>query len=106
MSMMRIVVGTFAGVILAVVVLYAGFSYLQWRSSRAYFAPPPVPSPAASFQDKMLRQGYLRDHLTHRWYSIWVVTSTNGCAAYGPPLNTTFKCNTPLNPSSGIPDEK
>ena len=43
MSMIRIVVGTFIGVILAVIVLYAGFSYWQWRAIAQRFAPPPRP---------------------------------------------------------------
>jgi hypothetical protein len=102
MSMVRIVVGTFAGVILAVVVLYAGFTYLQWRSSRAYFAPPP--SDAANFQDKMLQQGYWREHSTQRWYPLWQIVGNRCQLISGSTADATLQCIKPL--TGGIPDEK
>jgi hypothetical protein len=54
MSMLRIVIATCLGVLLAVVVLYGSCAYLETREMRrALFAPP-----SASFQERMLQQGY------------------------------------------------
>jgi hypothetical protein len=101
-SMLRIAIATSLGVILAVVVLYGSCAYLETREMRrALFVPP-----SASFQERMLQQGYRRAHLTHRWFSVWVVTVTHGCAVVGPPLDTTFKCSKPLNQAEGFPDQK
>jgi hypothetical protein len=103
MSMIRIILGTFIGMLLAVIVLYAGFSYWQWRATRAYFAPPTVPSPPVSFQDKMLRRNMWRDHATQRWYPYWQLIG-NRCLVSGAPADATFQCARPL--TGGVPDEK
>lgn len=101
MNMLRIVVGTFVGVILAVIVLYVGISYWQWRANRQAFAPPPVAP--VSFQTKMLRQSMWREHTTHRWYPAWEIFAHH-CTMSGSPLDATITCPAPL--TDGIPDQK
>jgi hypothetical protein len=82
--------------IFVALIAFAGVSY--WELTK------PVPDPVTSFQHQMLAKGYIRDHTTHRWYSIWESADNNGCVEYGTPLETTFNCRTPL--SGGIPDQK
>lgn len=95
-----------------VVVAAIGFGgVLYWETKKA--APNPLqpnaessspPDSTTPFERQMLAKGYIRDHVTHRWYSIWESAENNGCVEYGTPLDTTFKCRTPL--TDGIPDEK
>jgi hypothetical protein len=67
-------------------------------------APNTASSGITPFQRQMFKQGYARDHVTHRWFPIWEAYTNNGCAEYGTPLETTFNCRTPL--TGGVPDEK
>jgi hypothetical protein len=101
MKMIRIVIGTFAGTVLAVIVLYAGFSYWQWRTYRQVFASPPAAP--VSFQTKMLWQSMWREHITHRWYPASEIFAHH-CTMSGSPLDATITCPTPL--TGGIPDQE
>lgn len=103
MSMLRIVIGTAIGVVLAVIVLYLGISYWLWWAYRVSKAPLPAP---VSFQIKMLEQGYWHDRNTHCWYLPAKAHETNGCIAYGSPDDADFQCTTPLKASDGIPDQR
>jgi hypothetical protein len=107
-SFIRTVLATCLGVVLAAMVIYGSCSYLVNRDVHRLVAPifpPALPPPAPlTFQQKMFNRGYRRDHLTHRWYSLYDSLMRNGCRISGPPLDTTFTCARPLNPADGIPD--
>lgn len=102
MSVIRIILGTFIGMLLAVIVLYAGFSYWQWRTYRQVFASPP--SAPANFQDKMLQQGYWREHSSQRWYPLWQIVGNRCQLISGSTADATLKCDRPL--TGGVPDER
>jgi hypothetical protein len=86
--------------ILVALIAFIGVSY--WEIAK------PVPGPFTPFQEQMFRQGYARDHVTHRWYPSKDSWSKYGCTVYGTPLDATFSCvpsrdKQPL--PAGIPDE-
>jgi hypothetical protein len=98
-------------ILFLVAVAGVGFgAVFYWEIKKQAPNPPPIlysylpPTPITPFDRQMLAKGYIRDHVTHRWYSIWESAENNGCVEYGTPLETTFKCRTPL--TNGIPDEK
>jgi hypothetical protein len=100
-------------ILFSIVLAGVGFgAVFYWEIKKQAPNPPPptvnsslvASTPITSFERQMLAKGYIRDHATHRWYSIWESAENNGCVEYGTPLETTFKCRTPL--TDGIPDEK
>ncbi len=85
--------------ILAAIVIPAAVTY--WQTSRPTVSPEPV---LTVFQNKLVLEGYIRDHATHRWYR-GSEADAHGCRITGTVADATFNnCRTPLN--GGIPDQE
>ena len=85
--------------ILAAIVIPAAVTY--WQTSRPTASPEPV---LTVFQNKLVLEGYIRDHATHRWYR-GSEADTHGCQIAGTVADATFNnCRTPL--TGGIADQE
>jgi hypothetical protein len=104
----QIVIVILLGLILAAIVIPAAVTYWRhWKEDQAFQRTLIVPADALTpFQKRLVQEGYIRDHATHRWYHAseviadhCLVTLIDGTAA-----DATFICRTPL--AGGIPDQE
>jgi hypothetical protein len=101
--MIRTMIATCLGVLLAVAVLVG-----LWVILRLNVLPIVNFSPATdgqpSYSQRMVQQGYWPDHATNRWYSYWEIFQ-HGCRLVGGTAdNATLQCEKPLDPSGGLPN--
>ncbi len=101
----QIVIVILLSLILAAIVIPAAVTY--WKEDQAFQRTLIVPADTLTpFQKRLVQEGYIRDHATHRWYQAseviadhCLVTLIDGTAA-----DATFNCRTPL--AGGIPDQE
>jgi hypothetical protein len=97
----QIAIVVLLSLILAAIVIPAALTYWQTRRSTMAVSPEPV---LTVFQNKLVLEGYLRDHATHRWYR-GSEAAAHGCRVTGTVADASFNnCQLPL--TGGIPDHE
>jgi hypothetical protein len=96
----QIAIVVLLSLILAAIVIPSAVTYWQTNRPTAAVSPEPV---LTVFQNKLVLEGYIRDHATHRWYR-GSEAAAHGCRITGTVADATFNnCRLPL--TGGIPDQ-
>jgi hypothetical protein len=99
--MIRTVIATCIGALLAVAVLIGLWAILRWNASQAVNISPAT-AVQPNFAQHMVQQGYWRDRATNRWYSYWVIFQ-HGCnLVSGTAADAVLQCEKPLDPRLGL----
>jgi hypothetical protein len=57
-----------------------------------------------SYAQRMVQQGYVRDHTSNRWYSYWAIFQDRCRLIGGTADDATLECEKPLDPRLGLPN--
>jgi len=101
--MIRTMIATCLGVLLAVAVLLGLWAALRW-SSPGTVNVPQITAIEPTYAQRMVQQGYFHDHESNRWYSYWVILQDRCRLISGTAADATLECEKPLDPSLGLPN--
>jgi hypothetical protein len=101
--MIRTMIATCLGVLLAVAVLLGLWAILRWNSAGTVNIPQTIEI-QPTYAQRMVQQGYWHDHATDRWYSDWLIFQDHCRLISGTPADATLHCEKPLDPSLGLPN--
>jgi hypothetical protein len=102
--MIRTIIATCLGVLLAVAVLIGVWAALRW-SSPGTVNIPQTTEIQPTYAERMVQLGYWHDHATDRWYSAMLIYADHCRLIAGTQADATLQCQTPLNPRFGLPNK-
>lgn len=102
--MIRTMIATCLGVLLAVAVLLRLWVLLRWKASPA-ISISPASEIQPTYAQRMVQLGYWHDHATDRWYSSMLFYADHCRLIAGTQADATLQCQTPLNPRFGLPNK-
>jgi len=103
--MIRTIISTCLGVLLAVAVLIAVWAALRWSTQRLLTVPPSTYI-QPTYAERMVQLGYWHDHATDRWYDYLVIFQDHCHLIAGTQADATLQCSTPLDPRLGLPNKE
>lgn len=101
--MIRTIIATCLGVLLAVAVLIGLWAILRWNAPQAVSISPAA-EVQPSYAQRMVQQGYWHDHATDRWYLDWLIFQDHCRLISGTAADATLQCEKPLDPRFGLPN--
>ena len=103
--MIRTMIATCLGVLLALAILIGVWGAWRWSTPRAVIVmPATIQQP--TYAQRLMQLGYVHDHATDRWYSHMLIFADNCRLVAGTPADATLQCQTQLNPRFGLPNKE